>query len=108
MNLQNRFSQWDCGDKLWLVCVYGSSGVVRDNVQFCEYFIDTLLSDVESYVYTEGGFGSLSQLTAWLTEVIQVFAVETEVPFVFRDVVMREGMLHVFVEFDLQSQPSFN
>lgn len=108
MNLQNRFSQWDCSGNLWLVCVYGSSCVLRDNVQFCERFIDSLLIDVENYICMSGGFDDLTQLTAWLVEIVQVFAIETQLPFVFRSVVVAEGQLHVFVEFEVQPQPALN
>ena len=108
MNLQNRFAQWYCGADLWNICVYGSSGVVRDNAEFCEYFIDSLLVEVESYLSATGGFDDLAQLTTWLVEATQVFAIETEMPLVFRSVIMREGMLHVFIEFEMQSQPTHN
>ena len=108
MNLQNRFSQWDCGANLWNVCVYGPSGVVRDNAQFCEHFIDSLLVEIESYLCMTGGFDNLAQLTAWLVEATQVFAIETEMPLVFRSLIVQEGMLHVFIELEMQSQPALN
>ena len=108
MNLQNRFSQWDCGRDLWLVCVYGPSCVLRDNMSFCECFINSLLLDAGDYVCTTGGFDDLTQLISWLVETVQVFAIEAEVPLIFRSVVMREGLLHVFVELEMQSPSARN
>ena len=108
MNLQNRFSQWDCGGDILLVCVYGLSDIVRDNAQSCDYLINSLLSDIEGYVYTTGGFDGLGELTYWFVEAIQVFAIEAEIPFVFRSVIIREGTLHVFVELEMQPQPALN